>query len=125
MRSLFIAAMLAATSARALEIGQAPTPFCLGEVEATVKVQAFLSAHDGAALTILEDDAAAAWLEEYNKIEPVSRFIADKLWAIANPEEDPGHMRVALFFRNNTCYNERMPMGEFEFITNKSRKNNH
>ena len=125
MRSLLIAAMLAATSARAVEIGRAPTPFCLGEVEATVKVQAFLKDHDGASLTILEDDAAASWLEVYNRIPPASHFVADKLWFVANPKEDGDHILIALFSKNQTCANTRMPMDEFEFIIKKSRANNH
>ena len=125
MRSLFIAAMLAATSARAIDVGQSPTPFCLGEVDATVKTQAFLAAHNGASMDIFEGEVAAAWVDAFNSVPPASRFVADKIWVIDNPKEDRGYLRVALFFHNETCSNMRIPLGEFEFITKKSRENNH
>ena len=125
MRSLFIAAMLTCSPALAIEPSQIPTPFCLGEVESTVKMQEFLHSHDGASLEFIEGDKAAAWIEAFNTAAPPTSYLADAIWVVANPKEVPDYLIVSFFYEHKTCYHAIMPVGAFIAVTAHSQKNNH
>ena len=100
-------------------------PFCYGEVETTVKVEAFLKAHAGSKLAIMEGDAAVAWMESFNTLPPLSNFVADKVWKVENVKEDSGHFRLGFFLRNEMCFNMRMPVDEYVAISEHAKRNNH
>ena len=80
-------------------------PFCYGEAETTVKVQAFLKAHAGSKLSIMEGDAAVAWMESFNTLPPLSNFVADKIWTVENLPEDSRYFRLGFFLHNELCFN--------------------
>ena len=124
MRASIIAAfafLAVAAPAHAASVG----PFCFGEAETTVKVQAFLKAHDGSKLAIMEGDEAVAWMEAFNSLPPLSDFVADKIWTVENFKEDSKAFRLAFFFKNETCFNMRMPIEEYIAISEHARRNNH
>ena len=96
-------------------------PFCLGEADATVKVQAFLRGHDGATLQILEGEAAAAWAQSYNTLRPASDYPIDKVWVIADPKANAAELRIALFSKSQTCMNVLMPVDIFKSIVEHAK----
>ena len=88
-------------------------------------MQAFLKAHAGSKVSIMDGDAAVAWMESFNTLPPLSEFVADKIWTVENPKEDGGHFRLAFFFEHETCFNMRMPVDEYIAITEHAKRNNH
>ena len=125
MRSLFVAAMLTCSPALAIEPTQIPTPFCLGEVESTVKMQEFRQLHDGASLELIEGDKAAAWIEAFNTADPPTSYLADAIWVVANPKEVPDYLIVSFFYEHQTCYRATMLVQSFIAVTVHSQRNNH
>ena len=124
MRASIIAAfafLAVAAPAHAASVG----PFCFGEAETTVKVQAFLKAHDGSKLAIMDDDEAVAWMEAFNTLPPLSNFVADKIWKVENFQEDDSHFRLGFFLQNELCFNMRMRIDEYDAITEHAKRNNH
>ena len=100
-------------------------PFCYGEVETTVKVQAFLKAHAGSKLAIMEGDKAVAWMEAFNTLPPLSEFVADKIWTVENLSEDSKYFRLGFFLHNDLCFNMRIPIAVYVAITEHAKRNNH
>lgn len=96
-------------------------PFCLGEADATVKVQTFLRGHDGATLQILDSEEAAAWAQSYNTLLPTSDYPIDKVWIIADPKANAAELRIAFFSANQTCMNVLMPVDIFKSIVEHAR----
>ena len=125
MRSLFIAAMLTCSPALAIDPSQIPTPFCMGEVEATLNVQEFKNLHAGTNLELIEGDKAAAWIEAFNTAIPPTSYLADTIWVVANLKEVPDYLIVSFFYEHKTCYHAIMPVGAFIAVTAHSQKNNH
>ena len=127
MHAIHFAAILVLISlnAQATQAPRAPSPFCYGEAETTVKVQAFLKAHAGSKLAIMEGDEAVAWMESFNTLPPLSNFVADKIWTVENLPDDTKHFRLAFFVDHETCFNMRMPVAEYVAISEHAKRNNH
>ena len=124
MRASIIAAfafLAVVAPAHAVSVG----PFCFGEAETTVKVQAFLKAHAGSKLAIMEGDAAVAWMEAFNTLPPLSEFVADKIWTVENLSEDSKYFRLGFFLHNELCFNMRIPIAVYVAITEHAKRNNH
>lgn len=122
--ALALASLVVSARAEPAQMHIPDSPFCIKEADATAKVQAFLKAHDGATLDVLDDESAAAWIDAYNNgLPPSTDYQADKIWIISDPKRADDTLLLELFVRGETCHGLMLPMRMFAAIVAHEREN--